>query len=64
MQQNSIQCGDILLDNICGEVRLTPREPVVADPAAFLQFASLAFGQKRNTLRNNLRAAYPAIDAM
>ncbi|MGA2598069.1 MAG: 16S rRNA (adenine(1518)-N(6)/adenine(1519)-N(6))-dimethyltransferase RsmA [Bryobacteraceae bacterium] len=40
-------------------VRLTPRpELPVADPAAFLQFASAAFHQKRKTLRNNLLGSY------
>ena len=47
-------------------VRLGPRDPMaewgVADPAAFLRFASLAFQQKRKTLRNNLRGSWPAID--
>lgn len=44
-------------------VRMTPREPVI-DPGVFLAFASLAFAQKRKTLRNNLRGAYPAIENM
>jgi 16S rRNA (adenine1518-N6/adenine1519-N6)-dimethyltransferase len=40
-------------------VRLTPRsEPLVQDPAAFLKFASMAFRQKRKTLRNNLLGGY------
>ena len=30
----------------------------VADPAAFLKFASAAFHQKRKTLRNNLLSTY------
>ena len=45
-------------------LRLTPRESGITDPSAFLAFASLAFGQKRKTLRNNLRAVYPAIDGL
>ena len=45
-------------------LRLTPRESGITDRAAFLAFASLAFGQKRKTLRNNLRAMGPAIDGM
>jgi 16S rRNA (adenine1518-N6/adenine1519-N6)-dimethyltransferase len=45
-------------------VRLTPRrEPLVSDVPAFLQFASLCFGQKRKTLRNNLVGTYPAIES-
>jgi 16S rRNA (adenine1518-N6/adenine1519-N6)-dimethyltransferase len=36
---------------------------VVPDPAAFLEFASRAFRQKRKTLRNNLAAHYPAIES-
>jgi 16S rRNA (adenine1518-N6/adenine1519-N6)-dimethyltransferase len=40
-------------------VRLTPRRELpVADPKAFLKFASLAFRQKRKTLRNNLLGGY------
>lgn len=46
-------------------VRLHPRDPRadwgLEDPADFLRFASLAFRQKRKTLRNNLRETYPAI---
>jgi 16S rRNA (adenine1518-N6/adenine1519-N6)-dimethyltransferase len=47
-------------------VRLQPRDVHadwgLADPAAFLGFASLAFQQKRKTLRNNLRGSWPAIE--
>lgn len=47
-------------------LRLIPRDAVqqwgLHDPAAFLEFASLAFRQKRKTLRNNLRTEFPAID--
>jgi 16S rRNA (adenine1518-N6/adenine1519-N6)-dimethyltransferase len=40
-------------------VRLRPRaELPVADPSAFLKFASAAFHQKRKTLRNNLLGSY------
>lgn len=40
-------------------VRLTPRRDLpMADPAAFLRFASLAFQHKRKTLRNNLLEQY------
>ncbi len=40
-------------------VRLRPRaELSVADPEAFLKFASAAFRQKRKTLRNNLLGTY------
>ena len=40
-------------------VRLLPRaHPLVSRHAAFLEFASAAFRQKRKTLRNNLAAAY------
>jgi len=40
-------------------VRLRPHaELPVADPAAFLKFASAAFHQKRKTLRNNLLSTY------
>ena len=42
-------------------LRLTPRDPAVHDVEAFLEFAGLAFHQKRKTLRNNLRDRYPAI---
>ena len=42
-------------------LRLTPRDPAVQDVEAFLEFAGLAFHQKRKTLRNNLRDTYPAI---
>jgi 16S rRNA (adenine1518-N6/adenine1519-N6)-dimethyltransferase len=46
-------------------VRLAPRDPAadwgIADPAAFLEFAGLAFQQKRKTLRNNLRARYEQV---
>jgi 16S rRNA (adenine1518-N6/adenine1519-N6)-dimethyltransferase len=46
-------------------VRLTPRDVQadwgVSDAAQFLRFASAAFQHKRKTLRNNLRALYPAI---
>jgi 16S rRNA (adenine1518-N6/adenine1519-N6)-dimethyltransferase len=51
-------------------VRLEPRDAGndfgLADPAAFLRFASACFRQKRKTLRNNLRTAYPAeqVDAL
>lgn len=56
-------------------VRLTPRglasdgtatDLGLADPAAFLRFASACFRHKRKTLRNNLRTAYPAelVDAL
>jgi 16S rRNA (adenine1518-N6/adenine1519-N6)-dimethyltransferase len=43
-------------------VRLTPAPPArwgVADPGAFLEFASRCFRQKRKTLRNNLAPYYP-----
>ncbi|MGC4055200.1 MAG: 16S rRNA (adenine(1518)-N(6)/adenine(1519)-N(6))-dimethyltransferase RsmA [Paludibaculum sp.] len=40
-------------------VRLTPRPAIpVADPKAFLRFASACFRQKRKTLRNNLAGQY------
>jgi 16S rRNA (adenine1518-N6/adenine1519-N6)-dimethyltransferase len=43
-------------------VRLTPRDARadfgIAAPAAFLEFASLCFRQKRKTLRNNLASRY------
>jgi 16S rRNA (adenine1518-N6/adenine1519-N6)-dimethyltransferase len=39
-------------------VRLTPRESPVAEPEAFLRFASTCFRMKRKTLRNNLAPAY------
>lgn len=40
-------------------VRLAPRrERPVEDPIAFLKFASMAFRQKRKTLRNNLLGGY------
>lgn len=40
-------------------IRLVPRlETEVDDPAAFLDFASLCFRQKRKTLRNNLSGTY------
>lgn len=43
-------------------VSLTPRDAAaelgIADPAAFLRFASAAFRQKRKTLRNNLAPMY------
>ncbi len=42
-------------------VLLEPRTPPAADPAAFLEFASRAFRQKRKTLRNNLASRHPAI---
>ncbi len=45
-------------------IRLTPRETLLPNTAAFLEFASRAFRQKRKTLRNNLRDAYPAIDEL
>lgn len=35
-------------------VRLTPRSPLLAEPARFLEFVSRAFRHKRKTLRNNL----------
>jgi 16S rRNA (adenine1518-N6/adenine1519-N6)-dimethyltransferase len=47
-------------------VELLPRRhAAIADPEAFLRFASAAFKQKRKTLRNNLAELYgrPAIDA-
>lgn len=41
-------------------IRLIPRStPLVEDPAAFLRFVSLCFGQKRKTLRNNLISHFP-----
>jgi 16S rRNA A1518/A1519 N6-dimethyltransferase RsmA/KsgA/DIM1 with predicted DNA glycosylase/AP lyase activity len=40
-------------------VRLTPRrEPAAADAPEFLRFVSMAFRQKRKTLRNNLAVRY------
>lgn len=39
-------------------IRLTPRQPEVADVAGFLRFASACFRQKRKTLRNNLAGKY------
>ena len=40
-------------------IRLTPRgKPPLRDPDAFLRFVSLAFRQKRKTLRNNLGIVY------
>jgi 16S rRNA (adenine1518-N6/adenine1519-N6)-dimethyltransferase len=39
-------------------VRLTPREPLPADPRTFLPFASQCFRHKRKTLRNNLLGRY------
>ncbi|HXP86035.1 MAG TPA: 16S rRNA (adenine(1518)-N(6)/adenine(1519)-N(6))-dimethyltransferase RsmA [Bryobacteraceae bacterium] len=51
-------------------VRLEPRDPAgdfgIADPKEFLRFASACFRHKRKTLRNNLRASYPAdqVDAL
>jgi 16S rRNA (adenine1518-N6/adenine1519-N6)-dimethyltransferase len=43
-------------------VRLEPRDAIadlgIADPAAFLRFASACFRQKRKTLRNNLAPVY------
>ncbi|HLH40633.1 MAG TPA: 16S rRNA (adenine(1518)-N(6)/adenine(1519)-N(6))-dimethyltransferase RsmA [Bryobacteraceae bacterium] len=43
-------------------IRLTPRDAAaelkIADRAAFLRFASIAFRQKRKTLRNNLAPVY------
>lgn len=40
-------------------VRLTPRPHLpVDDPKTFLEFASVAFHQKRKTLRNNLLGSY------
>jgi 16S rRNA (adenine1518-N6/adenine1519-N6)-dimethyltransferase len=40
-------------------VRLTPRRELpVAEPKVFLKFASIAFRQKRKTLRNNLLGGY------
>jgi 16S rRNA (adenine1518-N6/adenine1519-N6)-dimethyltransferase len=42
-------------------IRLTPRPPdAVDDTAAFLEFVSICFRQKRKTLRNNLAGKYPA----
>ncbi len=43
-------------------VRLTPR--AVPLPTAFLEFASLAFRQKRKTIRNNVSGVYPAISGL
>jgi 16S rRNA (adenine1518-N6/adenine1519-N6)-dimethyltransferase len=43
-------------------IRLTPLAEPLADAAGLLEFARLAFQQKRKTLRNNLRGRYPAID--
>jgi 16S rRNA (adenine1518-N6/adenine1519-N6)-dimethyltransferase len=47
-------------------IRLAPRdarsELGIQDIDAFVSFARLAFAQKRKTLRNNLRARYPAIE--
>ena len=44
-------------------VKLEPADALrdfgIADREGFLRFASLAFRQKRKTLRNNLSAAYP-----
>lgn len=41
-------------------IRLLPRpHPAIADPPAFLAFASAAFRQKRKTLRNNLSSSFP-----
>ncbi len=47
-------------------VRLTPRAQPLADPKAFLTFASAAFRHKRKTLRNNLLTLYgkEALDAI
>ena len=48
-------------------IQLTPRaQPAVIDPAGFLSFVSLAFHQKRKTLRNNLAGHYPKdrVDAL
>lgn len=43
-------------------VLLEPRErPLVDDAAAFLEFASACFRQKRKTLRNNLSERWPGI---
>jgi 16S rRNA (adenine1518-N6/adenine1519-N6)-dimethyltransferase len=39
-------------------VKLTPREPPVADPGDFLRFAGACFRHKRKTLRNNLADVY------
>jgi len=40
-------------------IRLTPRTKLpLRDPDAFLRFVSLAFRQKRKTLRNNLGTVY------
>ncbi len=47
-------------------VRLTPlAEPRVpiADPAHYERVVRAAFGQRRKTLRNALRAAFPEVDA-
>jgi 16S rRNA (adenine1518-N6/adenine1519-N6)-dimethyltransferase len=40
-------------------VRLIPKPPSPADDAAFRRLVSLGFSQKRKTLANNLKAAYP-----
>lgn len=40
-------------------IRPRPPDPPAADPEAFLRFVRLCFHQKRKTLRNNLRAAFP-----
>ena len=46
-------------------VALEPHpEPLVAEPARFLKFVSACFRGKRKTLRNNLRALYPAIGGL
>lgn len=48
-------------------IRLVPRaQPLVADTAAFLTFASHCFRQKRKTLRNNLAPVYgkEAVDGL
>jgi len=48
-------------------LRLTPcdrpAELDIADPQAFLRFVALCFHQKRKTIRNNLAAYGPAVDA-
>lgn len=40
-------------------VRLTPKAGHAADEPAFRQFLSIAFAQKRKTIGNNLKPAYP-----
>lgn len=40
-------------------VRLRPKAETPADPAAFRELVSVAFGQKRKTILNNLKSKYP-----